>query len=203
MRLLQKQESADKIKRFQEENERKTQKFDEDRDYLAKDLGWYKNDDNTWTYLFLKSKIYEHPIKPEVEYIKSLLPRYWKLREDDIYLMAEYQGTDKSLFPDVIIVGNTSAGYYDYYKYDICNLIVQVRKYINTIKVKMNDNQNEKDKYQYIPAWICPKCGTTHPITVQSCCQKDNFYQPYKPIDFPSTPSYPDHWQWPRWICKV
>ena len=29
----------------------------------------------------------------------------------------------------------------------------------------MNDNKNT------IPAWECPKCGATHPITVNTCCQ--------------------------------
>ncbi len=30
-----------------------------------------------------------------------------------------------------------------------------------------------------IPAWTCPKCGATHPITVDSCC---------KPVAVPSLP---------------
>jgi hypothetical protein len=124
-----------KIKNLQEENKRKTAQFDADRDFIAQDMGWYQNEDGTWTYLFLKSKLAEHPIKPEINYIKSLLPRYWKLREDDIYLMAEFDGPDKSLFPEAIIIPNTSGGYHDYYKYDICNLISKVRKYINSIKV--------------------------------------------------------------------
>lgn len=25
-----------------------------------------------------------------------------------------------------------------------------------------------------IPAWTCPKCGATHPITVGSCCKPLN-----------------------------
>jgi hypothetical protein len=71
------------------------------------------------------------------------------------------------------------------------------------MKNKKQIKTSEEQKTQHIPSWICPKCGTTHPITVQNCCANSNFTQPYKPIDFPNTPSYPDHWQWPRWICNI
>jgi len=64
-------------------------------------------------------------------------------------------------------------------------------------------NDDEKELYKkYVAAWICPKCGTTHPITVQNCCINSNYKIPYKPLDYPNIPHNPD-WQWPRWICKI
>lgn len=32
-----------------------------------------------------------------------------------------------------------------------------------------------------IPAWECPKCGRTHPITVQTCECRGALTQPYPP----------------------
>lgn len=45
-----------------------------------------------------------------------------------------------------------------------------------------------------VPAWTCPKCGATHPITVQGCC--------YPPIDqtiYPPMYPLPTKPQWPQW----
>lgn len=38
-----------------------------------------------------------------------------------------------------------------------------------------------------IPAWTCPKCGATHPITVPTCCGPT----PLKPPSLPSPPTQP------------
>jgi hypothetical protein len=33
-----------------------------------------------------------------------------------------------------------------------------------------NEPTNNDPRTASIPAWTCPKCGATHPITVASCC---------------------------------
>jgi hypothetical protein len=45
-----------------------------------------------------------------------------------------------------------------------------------------------------VPAWQCPKCGATHPITVFTCCAPK-----VAPID--DWPRNPYPWQNP-WICQ-
>ena len=43
-----------------------------------------------------------------------------------------------------------------------------------------------------IPAWACPKCGATHPITVPTCCKRA------APCPLPSTPKPPTRVRLPR-----
>ena len=33
-----------------------------------------------------------------------------------------------------------------------------------------------------IPAWTCPKCGATHPITVDACCKPAATFPPFVPV---------------------
>jgi len=124
----------EKVKIAENTLAQKQKTFEENRDYIAKDLGWYKNDDNTYCYLFLKSRIAEHPIKPEKNYIKSLLPQNWRLSEDDLYYMCEFVGSENRFFLDRIIISNSSHGDQDNSLYDICQMVTNVRKYVNNIK---------------------------------------------------------------------
>lgn len=66
----------------------------------------------------------------------------------------------------------------------------------------------ENEKQNKIPAWECPKCGTTHPITVESCCknsgkQENNKpYPPQYPSPYPYIPVSPPIYPWDPWTCK-
>ena len=42
-----------------------------------------------------------------------------------------------------------------------------------------------------IPAWTCPKCGATHPITVQSCCAPPKYENPHPAPLMPWAPIGP------------
>lgn len=42
-----------------------------------------------------------------------------------------------------------------------------------------------------VPAWECPKCGTTHPVTVDSCCKNSKRNEGYVPPYMPSNPFAP------------
>lgn len=105
---------------------RKQKEFEENRDYIAKDLGWHvphDNDDHS-----------EHPIKADKAFIENLLPADWHLIEDELFWMCKYMGKDTHLFEDHVSISNSSVGYDDNSMYDICKIVADVRKYVNKIK---------------------------------------------------------------------
>lgn len=53
--------------------------------------------------------------------------------------------------------------------------------------MKQKPKGSRPQKAATIPAWTCPKCGTTHPITVDSCCRPTD-KQPWVPLPIPWTP---------------
>lgn len=55
-------------------------------------------------------------------------------------------------------------------------------------------------KQQTVPAWVCPNCGKSHPITVRECCKAPTNIEPFKPYQ-PWTPP-PQDGPWPRiwWV---
>lgn len=54
----------------------------------------------------------------------------------------------------------------------------------------MTNKKNIPEKQQ-IPAWTCPKCGTTHPITVRDCCRNSGFGDEWVWPSNPYTPTLP------------
>lgn len=61
--------------------------------------------------------------------------------------------------------------------------------------MKNKPAQPKKQKSATIPAWECPRCGRTHPITVTTCeCGPTN---PYR---YPFSPKYPE-WPYPPVTC--
>lgn len=64
----------------------------------------------------------------------------------------------------------------------------------------------KKNKNLMVAAWECPKCGTTHPITVESCCKnsgKEENKKPYPhPSPYPHIPVSPPIYPWDPYSCK-
>ncbi len=56
-------------------------------------------------------------------------------------------------------------------------------------------------KQQTVPAWVCPNCGKSHPITVRECCKAPVSIEPFKPYQ-PWQPP-PQDGPWPRiwWVA--
>ena len=58
-----------------------------------------------------------------------------------------------------------------------------------------------------IPAWTCPKCGATHPVTVESCC-KPAQTEPFRPLGPMEVPNpyeryrFPPNWPFGPIICN-
>ena len=56
-------------------------------------------------------------------------------------------------------------------------------------------------KQQTVPAWVCPNCGKSHPITVRECCRRIVDEVPWAHRR-PWTTPIPQDGPWPRvwWI---
>ena len=59
-----------------------------------------------------------------------------------------------------------------------------------------------------VPAWMCPKCGATHPITVPTCCKPVQQAEPFRPLGPMEAPNpydryrFPPNWPFGPIICN-
>lgn len=128
--------------------EDREQKLQQNRDYVAKYLGWSMTEDMRWKH-FEKNIIQdEHPIATNLKTAKSLVPFDWSIQYDDIYMVA-YKikndqldtGSSKYDKDNMIVIPTT--GYYSMITgesedcakmHDYYNILVKIIEYIHNEK---------------------------------------------------------------------
>lgn len=82
-KLLQESYLAQK----EELNRRETQ-LQENRNFIAKHLGWSQTADNKWKNGITNQIQIQHPVAADIETAKKLIPSGWTVKHSDMYLAA-------------------------------------------------------------------------------------------------------------------